>query len=208
MGLKHSYSLLAPFYDLAVASATRALRKNSIEQLNLLSSEDDQVLISGIGTGLDIPYLAPGRHYHGIDLTPAMLIKAKKASKNIELDLQLGDVMNLPYRDNSFDLVLMHLIVAVVSDPTRALLEAQRVLKPNGHLIVLDKFLKRGQLAIVRRSLNPLIRQIATQTSVVLEDHLQHCHQLQIKTDKPVLAGGWFRWIHLVKNEEQQPKMN
>lgn len=200
MGLKHSYSLLAPFYDLVVAGATRPLRKHSIEHLNELSSDNDNILISGIGTGLDIPYLAPNRHYHGIDLTPAMLEKAKRYKGTIEIDLQVGDVMNLPYRDNSFDFVVMHLIVAVVSDPTRALLEAQRVMKNNGHLIVLDKFLKQGQLALIRRLANPLIRHLATQTSVTFEHHLQQCHELKIVTDEPVLAGGWFRRIHLIKS--------
>lgn len=199
MGLKHSYSLLAPFYNLVVAKATHSLRKKSLQQLNHLSSENDHVLIAGIGTGLDIPLLPPGRNYVGVDLTPAMLAKARKLSHNAEIVLQVGDVMDLPYPDNSFDVVVMHLIVAVVNNPTRALQEAQRVLKNNGHLIVLDKFLKPGQRAPVRRLFNPLIRHIATQTSVVFEEHLEKCTQLKLVTDEPVLAGGWFRRIHLTK---------
>ena len=200
MGLKHSYSLMAPFYDLVVASATHSLRKNSIQQLNSLSSEDDRILIAGIGTGLDIPHLPPGRKYVGIDLTPAMLAKARRLAHNIDIDLQIGDVMALPYRDDSFDVVLMHLIVAVVASPARALEEAQRVLKKQGHLIILDKFLKRGQRAPVRRLFNPLVRHIATQTNVVFEDQLEKCPKLQVISDEPVLAGGWFRRIHLIKS--------
>lgn len=200
MGLKHSYSLLAPFYDLAVAGATRSLRKNSIEKLNTISSENDRILIPGIGTGLDIPYLASGRHYVGIDLTPAMLDKARKHKDHVDIELQVGNVMDLLYDDASFDFVVMHLIMAVVSDPGKALHEAQRVLKPGGHIIVLDKFLKRGQKAILRRLLNPLVRHVATQTSVIFEDHLERCTQLKIVSDEPVLAGGWFRRIHLVKS--------
>ena len=201
MGLKHSYSLLAPVYDLVVSKASLPLRKQSIEFLNNLTSENSSVLIAGIGTGLDIPFLAPLRHYYGIDLTPAMLNRAKRQIGNTDVHLQVGDVMKLPYPDNSFDAVVMHLIVAVVSDPTRALLEAQRVLKKNGHLIVLDKFLKPGQLALFRRLMNPVIRQIATQTNVTFEQHLQTCAQLSIVSDEPVLAGGWFRRIYLRKDK-------
>ena len=199
MGLKHSYSLLAPFYDLVVAKATHPLRTNSIRQLNELTSPGDIVLIAGIGTGLDIPLLEPGRDYFGVDITRAMLLKAKKHIRESSVNLQVGDVMKLPYKDNTFDAVVMHLIVAVVGNPTRALLEAQRVLKENGHLIVLDKFLKPGQLALVRRFINPIIRNIATQTNVTFEEHLNHCNQLKVIKDEPVLAGGWFRRIHLKK---------
>jgi ubiquinone/menaquinone biosynthesis C-methylase UbiE len=199
MGLKHSYSILAPFYDLAVAKATHPLRTNSIRQLNSLTAPGDSVLISGIGTGLDIPLLAPDRNYFGIDLTRAMLIKAKKHVRKTKVNLQVGDVMRLPYKNNSFDAVVMHLIVAVVGNPTLALQEAQRVLKENGHLIILDKFLKPGQLALVRRLINPIIRNLATQTSVTLEDHLHHCSKLKVVSDEPVLAGGWFRRVLLTK---------
>ncbi len=199
MGLKHSYSLLAPFYDLVIAKATHPLRSNSIQHLNKLTSPGDNILLAGVGTGLDIPLLAPDRNYFGIDLTRAMLNKAKKHIEGLNVNLQVGDVMALPFKDSSFDAVVMHLIVAVVGDPTQALLEVQRVLKENGHLIILDKFLKPGQLAPVRRLLNPVARQIATQTSVTLEEHLHHCPQLKLITDEPVLAGGWFRRIHLIK---------
>ena len=178
MGLKHSYSLLAPFYDLVVAKATHPLRSSSIQQLNNLTSPGDNILLAGIGTGLDIPLLAPGRTYFGLDLTRAMLVKATKHIKDLDVNLQVGDVTRLPYKDDGFDAVVMHLIVAVVGNPTQALLEAQRVLKENGHLIILDKFLKPGQLALVRRLLNPVVRQIATQTSVTLEEHLKSLNSL------------------------------
>ena len=199
MGLKHSYSLFAPIYNLVVSGATRLLRKNSLQQLEELSSEQDSILIAGIGTGLDIPHLVAGRQYFGIDITPAMIKRAKNLSHDIDIRFQVGDVMKLPFKDNCFDVVVMHLIVAVVPDPTRALCEAQRVLKDNGHLIILDKFLKPGELAPVRQLINPLTRLIATQTNIVLEQHLQHCKHLVVESDEPVLAGGWFRRLLLRK---------
>ena len=201
MGLKHSYSLLAPFYDLVISRATHPLRKKSFQLLDSLTSKNNKILLAGIGTGLDIPFLPAERDYFGIDLTPAMLRKAKKNARDKTVNLQVGDVMRMPYRDNSFDAVVMHLIVAVVPDPTRALLEAQRVLKENGHLIILDKFLRPGQLAPLRRLLNPLVRQIATQTNVTFEHHLQHCNKLTVISDDPVLASGWFRRIYITKSK-------
>jgi len=183
-----------------IANATSALRKKSLALLEQLVPPDSQVLLAGVGTGLDIPFLPPDRHYTGIDLTPAMLSRAKRRNQHSTIDLHIGDVMKLPYPDAYFDAIVMHLIVTVVGNPTKALLEAERVLKKQGKLIVLDKFLKPGQFAPLRRAINPVIRRIATQTSVTFEDHVRHCHQLKIISDEPVLAGGWFRRIVLTKS--------
>lgn len=200
MGLKHSYTVIAPIYDLIVAKATQSIRKTSLQQIERLSGPGDNILITGIGTGLDIPHLPFDRHYFGIDITQGMLKRAEQRKGNLKLTLKLGDAMQLPFGDNTFDLVVMHLILAVVPDPTQALQEAQRVVKNQGHIIILDKFLKPGQLALLRRLINPFIRHLATQTTVVFEQELAQCPDLTLVTDQPVLAGGWFRRIVLQKH--------
>ncbi|WP_455208314.1 class I SAM-dependent methyltransferase [Kaarinaea lacus] len=200
MGLKHSYTFIAPFYDFVVEKATHAMRKTSLQQIEHLSHPGNKILITGIGTGLDIPHLPPGRLYTGVDLTPGMLNKAERRKGDADIQLQLGDAMNLPFEDASFDLIVMHLILAVVPNPRLALLEAQRVVKSHGHILVLDKFLKPGQLAVLRRLVNPIIRHLATQTTVVFEHLLEECTSLRKVEDEPVLAGGWFRRIVLEKS--------
>jgi len=201
MALNHSYSLIAPIYDLIVSKATHAIRKASLQEIKHLSQAGDRVLISGIGTGLDIPHLPEGRHYVGIDLTPAMLKRAQRRASDVSIELKVGDAMHLPMEDSSYDLVVMHLILAVVPNPTLALQEAQRVVKNNGHIIILDKFLKPGQIALLRRLINPMIKHIATQTTIVFEHVLRECPQLKVVNDEPVLAGGWFRRIVLQKED-------
>lgn len=200
MALKHSYTIIAPFYDLAVSGATHAMRKASLRQLELYTRERDKILISGIGTGLDIPHLPAGRKYTGIDITPGMLKKAERYTGKTDITLDVGDVMKLPYANASFDAVVMHLILAVVPNPHLALKEAQRVVKTQGYIIILDKFLKPGQLAPLRRLVNPLIRHIATQTTVVFEQLLEQCPHLSVVSDEPALAAGWFRRIVLQKS--------
>ena len=71
MGLKHSYTLLAPIYDAVVKNATASMRKSSLQRLQIADSQ--QILINGIGTGLDLPYLPSHHQYTATDLTPAML---------------------------------------------------------------------------------------------------------------------------------------
>jgi ubiquinone/menaquinone biosynthesis C-methylase UbiE len=107
--------------------------------------------------------------------------------------------MALPFADGHFDHVVLHLITAVVPDPTRCLAEAARVLKPGGTIILFDKFLHQGQSAPVRRLLTPLSRRIATRMDVIFEEVLLAAPELEIISDVPLLAGGWFRGIVLKK---------
>jgi phosphatidylethanolamine/phosphatidyl-N-methylethanolamine N-methyltransferase len=200
MSLRHSYTLFAPLYDLLIARASEPLRRASLARL--AATADAQVLIAGIGSGLDIPHLPYGPRYLGIDLTPAMLTQARRrAGERSDITLQEGDVMALPFEDNRFDMVIMHLILAVVPQPERALREVERVLKPGGRILLLDKFLRPGQRAPLRRLLNLLSRHIATRTDVVFEEVLRCCPSLTVVEDTPVLAAGWFRQIELRKED-------
>jgi ubiquinone/menaquinone biosynthesis C-methylase UbiE len=199
MSLKHSYSLLAPLYDMAVKGPLDNARRKSIARLR--DTADKDILINGIGTGLDIEYLSKGARYTGSDITPRMLERADKRARQsgIEIKLECADSQQLPFENESFDIIVMHLILAVVPNPERALQEADRVLKNNGSIYILDKFLKPGQIAPLRRSLNTVLRHIATRTDVVFEEVLSTNPSLHVVSDDPALAGDWFRLIELVK---------
>jgi phosphatidylethanolamine/phosphatidyl-N-methylethanolamine N-methyltransferase len=199
MSLKHTYTLFAPIYDSLVGGSFDTVRQNNINELQRLPLNNSKILLSGVGTGLDLPFLPPGPEYIGVDLTPAMLSRARTRAKRLNIELQIGDVTSLPFEDNHFDAVIMHLILAVAPSPALALKEADRVLKPGGYLLVLDKFLRPGQAAPLRRLINPFIKRLATQTNVVFEQLLSQCPQLSIVEDLPVMGRGWFRRIVLQK---------
>jgi len=194
--LRRSYTLFAPVYDLAVGRLTRATRRRSIAALDGLTGQ--KVLLDGVGTGLDIPLLPAGGEVVGIDLTRAMLRRAVARDRGVVL--HQGDAMALPYPDGVFDAVIMHLILAVVPDPVRALAEAARVLRPGGRIALVDKFLRPGQRAPLRRLISPLVGQLATHTDVVFERVLARCPGLEVIADDAALAGGWFRHILLEKS--------
>jgi ubiquinone/menaquinone biosynthesis C-methylase UbiE len=200
LSLKHSYALIAPFYDAFLTAATQGARSRSLAALADRAPSD--VLIAGIGTGLDIPHLPPQHRYIGVDLTRAMLAKAQRRAVGGHVSLVQGDVQRLPFADNRFDAVVLHLILAVVPDPKACLAEAARVLKPGGHIVVFDKFLKPGERALWKRAMNSLTRHIATRLDVVFEDVLTAAPDLHRYHDEPALPGGWFRLIRLRKSQQ------
>jgi len=192
-----AYTLIAPGYDLLVEPATRAARRESL--LRLDAARDRDLLVCGAGSGLDLPLIPPGPAITALDLTAAMLRRARTraASSRRTVSFVIGDVTALPFADGTFDAVVLHLILAVVPRPERALAETARVLRPGGRALVLDKFLKPGERAPVRRFANLFLSPILTRTDVVFEDLLAAAPGLRVTEDRPALLGGWFRFITL-----------
>lgn len=194
MTLKQAYTLIAPIYDAVIDRASRAARRDSLAHL---PTTPGRILVDGVGTGLDLPLLPPQHHYVGLDLTAAMLARARPRASGIDFQAVQGDAQRLPFADAAFDHAVLHLILAVVPNPNACLAEIARVVKPGGTVLVFDKFLRRGQPALLRRLANPLVRRLATRLDVVFEDVLGHTSGLALEHDQPMLAGGWFRLIRL-----------
>ena len=202
MSLRHSYTLIAPFYDAFLSAATRGARRRSLAALDVPLARD--VLLVGVGTGLDIAHVPAHHRYTGLDLTHAMLQRAQRKPAPAVVRLVEGDAQAMPFADHSFDAAVLHLILAVVPHPGRCLAEAARVVRPGGLLRVFDKFLRPGEPGRWKRALNPLVRHVATRLDVVFEDALRHAPSLERQADEPALAGGWFRLIRLRKAEPRE----
>lgn len=203
MSLKHTYTLIAPFYDLFLDAATAGVRSRSLAAL--AAQPPSEVLLVGVGTGLDLPHLPFQHRYTGIDLTAAMLgrASARSSARSASAPVRYvrGDAQGLPFADDSFDAAVLHLILAVVPRPELCLAEAARVVRPGGTLLVFDKFLRPGERALSKRVLNVLTRHVATRLDVVFEEVLSHVPMLAVESNEPALAGGWFRLIRLTKRE-------
>ena len=198
MSLRQSYTLIAPFYDFALDRATRAARRESLTQLPTTPS---QVLLAGIGTGLDLPLLPQQHRYVGLDLTAAMLSRALPKAGALDFSPIQGDAQRLPLTTASCDAAVLHLILAVVPNPAACLAEAARVVRPGGSILIFDKFLRPGQTAPLRRLANRLMRHLATRLDVVFEDVMAEQSHLTVHSDRPALANGWFRHVHLRRQD-------
>ncbi len=153
--LRRAYTLWASFYD-AVVYFLRWSRRRSFALLDV--RPEDTVLLVGCGTGADFEFLPPASRTVAMDLTPAMLRKARGRIGTRRVHLVEMDAMRLALPDDAFDKTVLHLILAVVPDPVTTLREAERVTKPGGRLVVLDKFWNRpGPPPWPLRLLNALI---------------------------------------------------
>ncbi len=115
-------------------------RRRAVKIANL--TRDDDVLDVACGTGdLAMAFQRGGaKSVLGIDFTLAMLdIAVTKANKTqLPIEYRQGDAMNLQLEDQSFDVVSIAFGIRNVQDPSKAIAEFHRVLKPAGRLIVLE----------------------------------------------------------------------
>ncbi|MBE2266775.1 MAG: class I SAM-dependent methyltransferase [Anaerolinea sp.] len=156
------YTLYTPFYDRVIRTFD-ASRRCAIDLLALQSGE--HVLIVGAGTGEDLRYMPEGVEVTAIDITPAMVeqIRCKAVALDQTVTALVMDGQSLTFPSEQFDAVVLNLIIAVIPDPNACMREAARVLKPNGRIVVFDKFLDDNQQpSFVRNLANFLARIAAT----------------------------------------------
>ena len=136
-----AYDAGAPSFDRhralpeGVAPAIRAALLDSIG-----AKTPPRLLDIGAGTGrFGWPFAAAGDNYVGVDLSVGMLrqfVLRPTESKDKAPCLVQADGDRLPFRNATFDAVLLMHVLNAVRDWRRLVSEAARVLHLNGHLIV------------------------------------------------------------------------
>ncbi|MCL7941869.1 class I SAM-dependent methyltransferase [Halomonas sp. ATCH28] len=187
------YGLYAPVYDLVADRAFRGPRRMALGQVTWQPGM--RVLLVGAGTGLDLPWLPRDIELHATDLSRSMVKRLRQRADALGRDVQaeVMDAERLAYPDDHFDVVVMHLILAVMPAPARGLAEARRVLKADGQLCVMDKFQADERPAgLARRSLNALTSAIATDITRQARPLLEAA-DFVIEQDTPVMMGSLFR---------------
>lgn len=137
------YSRIAWFYDLWGTLAESRARERALELANVRNGES--VLEVAVGTGLGFRELLranPDGTNHGIDLTEAMLARArdKVRQSGARHELSIGDAYDLRFPDASFDVLMNSYMFDLLPEPDfeRVLAQFRRVLKPNGRLVLVN----------------------------------------------------------------------
>lgn len=121
----------------------------------------EHVLDIGSGAGMD-PMIAahmvgPEGSVIGVDMTPAMLAKARAAAAeaNIEnVEFREGYGESLPVSDDSIDVIISNGVLNLMPDKLAALQEMARVLKPGGRLQIGDILVQKEVPASAKRKID------------------------------------------------------
>ncbi len=115
-----------------------------------------RVLDAGCGTGAlarEILKREPAVELTLLDLSPAML----ELAADVPGERLVGSVLDLPFRDDNFDVVVSGWVIETVAEPKDAVSELLRVLAPDGHLFYTfcslpEGWVSRTGTALLRRA--------------------------------------------------------
>jgi arsenite methyltransferase len=145
--LGYDESLLDGIPEEAIASAAGTGNPFALGPLH----EGERIIDCGSGSGVDSLVAArsvgPASRVIGVDMTPEMLDKARRASvaagvTNVEF--REGYLESLPVEDGWADVVISNGVLNLVPDKAAALAEMARVLRPGGRLQLVDIVLARS----------------------------------------------------------------
>jgi SAM-dependent methyltransferase len=118
----------------------------------LAPSTGATVLDAGCGTGRALPHLRAAIGTHGllvaVDVTEQMLAHAAHSARTAHAHVVLADVVRLPLRDQSCDVVFAAGLLSHLPDPVAGLVELARVCRPGGRLALFHPI---GRADLARR---------------------------------------------------------
>jgi ubiquinone/menaquinone biosynthesis C-methylase UbiE len=145
--LRSRYEEIALSLDDRTTAADYQLRELEIQLGAEYIRDGDRVLDVGCGLGVALRRYAKARSIeaHGIDYAENMVEGAKtrlaESEPGLQIDFRQASVVELPYEDDSFDVVTSHRCLMALLDwelQKQALLELRRVLKPGGTLVLME----------------------------------------------------------------------
>jgi ubiquinone/menaquinone biosynthesis C-methylase UbiE len=134
------YRRIAPYYD-ALDLLFERRRYRALRPL-LFQNLAGRLLDAGVGTGRNFPFYPPDATVIGIDLSPAMLVRAdrRRNQATARIHLQQMDVTKLAFPNDTFDAAVATFLFCVLPDELQvpALRELGRVVKPGGPIRLLE----------------------------------------------------------------------
>jgi arsenite methyltransferase len=148
---------LANVPDRAVESFAGVANPFSLGRLN----SRERVLDLGSGAGTDslvaAQMVGEQGHVIGIDMTSAMLEKARAAAAEMgmtNVEFVEGEAEHLPFPDGSFDVVISNGVIDLIPDKDAVFSELERVLEPGGRMQIADVTIQNPVSAEGRRNID------------------------------------------------------
>ncbi|GAB3057812.1 class I SAM-dependent methyltransferase [Virgibacillus ainsalahensis] len=195
------YKFWSPVYDKFFNSGKFLEARKKIFQGEKFV-ENQNILFVGVGTGADLELVNhEDLNITGIDFSNEMLDKAKVKFKNSSIQFLKMDGQDTSFKDNQFDIVVGSLVLSVVPDADKCVKEMVRVIKPNGKIIIFDKFTsKRKNPSPLKKAIRPLIKLLGTDIGVNFEILYERNKEvLSVKEDTSIMFNGMYRKIVISK---------
>jgi SAM-dependent methyltransferase len=155
--LEYDDALLAGIPETAIESLAGTGNPFSLGPIR----QGERVVDVGSGTGTDsliaARLVAPDGEVLGIDMTPRMLQKARRAAAETDLDnvaFRQGYGESLPVEDDWADVIISNGVLNLMPDKQAALQEMARVLKPGGRLQIADILVEKEVPASAKRQID------------------------------------------------------
>lgn len=131
------------FYDLVARRLLRVVYRRVAADIAAVAPQGAAVLDVGTGPGVLLVELAarrPDLRLTGVDLSADMISAARRNLTPFadRARVHVGDVTNLPFEDQSFDLIVSSISAHHWDDPEGAVPELARVLRPGGRVRIYD----------------------------------------------------------------------
>ena len=161
IGKQKTYDRIARMYDI-LDLPFESFRYRPVRQI-LFDGLTGDLLDAGVGTGRNFPHYPQDARVTGIDLSPAMLGRARwrRDKLGTPVDLREMDVTKLEFADASFDSIVSTFLFCVLDAEHQqpALEELRRVCRPGGAIHILEyAFSKRPIRRFIMKLWAPWVR--------------------------------------------------
>lgn len=199
---KLRYDRIASFYDLYESPmeffAFAKWRKLLFKRIKL-RHQKGLILEIGVGTGKNIPFYGV-ESYIAFDISGKMISKAKarKRARGKAVELLIADAEFMPFKDESFDVIVSTFTFCSIENPVNGLREAFRVLKLKGCAFFLEHMLPESKIIQpVFHLLNPVARLMGLEINRKTNENIEKGGFKILREEK--LFTSVFRLIEAVK---------
>jgi SAM-dependent methyltransferase len=146
----------AAFYERQSVKADKT--RTGPRRARLVGDLQGTALEIGAGNGLNLAYYQNVDRLVALEPDPHMLKHLRRRAQFVSYPLAIVEVgaENLPFPDNSFDAVVVSLVLCSVGDQARVLSEIRRTLRPGGELRFMEHVRADGLLGTLLDALTPL----------------------------------------------------